>query len=108
MNPFLCFSFILPVKKPFLQKINPTNMGRENMSEKPQRHYRIFLAYALLFLLGCILIFFGYFSILQALSQMQQNPGLMINYSPAYSMVVIGIALLFFGPIHFLYERRIK
>ncbi len=83
-------------------------MGRENMSKKSQRCYKFFLGYALLFILGCFLIVFGYFSILQALSLMQQYPGLMINYSGAYSIVGIGIALLFFGPIHLLYERRMK
>jgi len=78
------------------------------MSKKSQRYYKIFLGYALLFILGCLLIVFGYFSILQALNLMQQYPGLMINYSGAYGAIGIGIALLLFSPIHFLYERRKK
>jgi hypothetical protein len=78
------------------------------MSEKTQRHYRTYLGYALLFILGLILLFYSYYSIHQALSLMQQYPGLMINYSPAYTIFGIGIVLLFIGPIHLLYERRMK
>lgn len=78
------------------------------MSKKSHHYYKIFLGYALLFILGCFLIIFGDFSILQALSLMQQYPSLMINYSGAYSIIGLGIALLFFGPIHFLCERRMK